>query len=67
MDQGYDCQLTNWPSKYKRKRTSCCDKPCHTNKGSTERGGNIFAEWGIVSHGHIGLISTAFLCIKDVL
>ena len=23
MDQGYDCHMTIWPSKYKIKRTSC--------------------------------------------
>ena len=38
MDQGYDCQVTIWPSKYKSV-LSVCDKLPHRETKSTEIGG----------------------------
>ena len=46
MDYGYDCQVTFWPSKYKRKHTSHLWRTLlHKKKKSTEREEDVsFAE-----------------------
>jgi len=53
VDEGYYCQVTNWPSKYKQNHTSCLWQTL-SHKQSTERGGDFsFAELCIDQVCHV--------------